>query len=40
MDRVENSEVIFTEVKGYMTDGARTKIKMAESIYGIEVNVV
>ena len=33
-------DIIFTEVKGYMTDLAQMKIRQTEEIYGIEINVV
>jgi len=33
-------EVIFTECKGFCTPQAKDKIKMAEDIYGISINIV
>lgn len=33
-------DVIFTEVKGVMTDSARIKIAQVEEIYGIKINIV
>ena len=36
----DQGDVIFTEVKGYMTEIAKLKIKQAEEIYGISINIV
>lgn len=36
----DQGEVIFTECKGFMTPQAKDKIKMAEEIYGISINIV
>jgi hypothetical protein len=33
-------EVVFTDVKGFMTDMAALKIKQVEAIYGITINIV
>lgn len=33
-------EIIFTEVKGFMTRDAKIKIQQAEELYGIKINVV
>ena len=36
----ESGDIIFTEVKGFMTDSARIKIKQCEDIYNIHINVI
>jgi len=36
----EAGEVIFTEVKGFMTPMSKLKIAQAESLLGIKINVV
>ena len=33
-------DVVFTDVKGYMTNMSKLKIKQVESIYGIDINIV
>lgn len=33
-------DVIFTEVKGVMTDSAKIKIKQCEDLYNIHINVI
>lgn len=33
-------DIVFTEVKGVMTDSSRIKIAQVEEIYGIKINVV
>ncbi len=35
-----NGEVVFTEVKGMMTDMAALKIKQVEDLYPIKINIV
>jgi hypothetical protein len=35
-----DGSVVFTEVKGYMTEIARLKIRQAEDIYNISINIV
>jgi hypothetical protein len=37
---LSNGEVVFTEVKGMMTDMARLKIAQVEELYPIKINVV
>ena len=34
-----NGEIVFTEVKGFMTKQAKDKIKMVEDLYNIEINI-
>ena len=36
----DQGEVVFTEVKGIMTPMAQLKIKQAEELLGIEINIV
>lgn len=36
----DQGDVIFTECKGCMTPQGKDKIKMAEDIYGISINIV
>jgi len=36
----EPGDIIFTEVKGYMTPMAKLKISQTEQLYGIKINVV
>jgi len=36
----DQGDVIFTEVKGYMTSLARSKISMVEDLYNISINIV
>ena len=35
-----NGNVVFTEVKGFMTDIASLKIKLVQEIYPIKINIV
>ena len=36
----DQGDVIFTEVKGFMTAMAKLKIAQTESLYGIKINIV
>lgn len=36
----EPGDIIFTEVKGYMTPLAQAKISMVTDLYGIKINIV
>ena len=36
----EPGDIVFTDVKGYMTDLSRIKIAQTEEIYGIEIQII
>ena len=35
-----NGDIIFTEVKGYVTDSARIKLAFVRDLYKIDINIV